>query len=446
MIDYTKCQGRIRKFWLAIVFASFAGPLYASSLLMLHEDNRPEGWTGRDAFFVYGTNEAAMAACIAAVLPSEYAAAYTDHDICSNVSSGQMNGYTGAPYDWSAGYYGYGLPSVAGQTHRFISWALMTCPVVDGQTGIKETLLTGETICTYDVPPPVCGINTIAMKDQYGDNTACIDTGLPAATCTNVLGSVDGVDICGDDSASCTAEGGTYGFIGGSDFTESICISPTVPNSDGTCPQSYLINQVAPLNEGDAWTLRCVQPPSVPPTICDGRVYDCDGDGNVDDQDGNGIKDNGSRATEEACLDCLEATPFDPVVNVGVDPLATPEEGAGDCDPTARNYAECIGMVPDDIDTDVGVRTNLSSGNSLDELGVSVYQRLELVPVVAMVGNVSGLFTLAGAVCPAPEFSLFGTTFALDYHCTLYELVRSVLSALMIVVFTISGIRHVASA
>jgi len=127
--------------------------------------------------------------------------------------------------------------------------------------------------------------------------------------------------------------------------------------------------------------------------------------------------------------------------------LNPPIEGAGDCDPTSTNYALCAGFIDDTEPEDArGERTDLSSGSTMEEIGSDAYARLANAPIVLMISNVSQAMTFASSACPTPGFSIFGESFSINFHCTLYADIASVLSAIMMLIFSIAGIRHIASA
>jgi hypothetical protein len=81
-------------------------------------------------------------------------------------------------------------------------------------------------------------------------------------------------------------------------------------------------------------------------TTCDATLYNCDDDisGAIDDQDGDGCIDNG--VDNGTCVGTTTglSAPAIPTQNIGYSEFESPTKGAGQCDPTSKNYAECIGM------------------------------------------------------------------------------------------------------
>lgn len=120
------------------------------------------------------------------------------------------------------------------------------------------------------------------------------------------------------------------------------------------------------------------------------------------------------------------------------------EQGAGQCDPTAANYLECIGggEPPEPTQWPDSQKT----GQDLQAAGQGFIDQLSTVPIVAAGADFAGVFTGGTGTCPAPTFSAFGQTFALDYHCTLYSQISGILSAVMLVFYSLVGLRNVMSA
>ncbi|HIE83497.1 MAG TPA: hypothetical protein EYQ00_06435 [Dehalococcoidia bacterium] len=312
------------------------------------------------------------------------------------------------------------------------------CPDVNGQVGIYNQ---PQGICEYDAPPvPLsCAIDEMTFRDEFGNITSCIASIDPDSdTCENVQGYINNTLLCADNLDQCNAAGGDFGYFNG----EPMCVQPEIETAGDYCPSGYVIVYGAGI-DGAAGSFNCVLPDDLPPTICDGSLYDCDGDKMIDDQNKNGCVDNGI-ADDPLCLNILQ-----PQTGVnGQDPLNPPIEGAGDCDPTSRNYAKCAGFLGDEEEPEDarGTRVDLSSGASMDQVAGSIYTRLENAPIVQMIGNVSQVFSFTNEACPTPSFEAFGKTFSIDFHCQLYLDIAGILSALMMIVFSVAGIRHIASA
>ncbi|MEM1188117.1 MAG: virulence factor TspB C-terminal domain-related protein [Pseudomonadota bacterium] len=117
--------------------------------------------------------------------------------------------------------------------------------------------------------------------------------------CQDVLGYIDGHQLCNDDQAECEASGGTYGAAGiGDDISTAICIPDDFADDLPSCDDSEVVvlDQPDP-NSLDA-SFACsggVDPPLDPdPTTSTPRPDpDIDGDGipdyNDGDMDGDGI-------------------------------------------------------------------------------------------------------------------------------------------------------------
>jgi hypothetical protein len=303
-------------------------------------------------------------------------------------------------------------------------------------------------MCTLDSdsPPQECAIDEMTFRNEYGEVTSCVASIDPDLdSCDNVQGYIDNTLLCADNLDQCNAAGGDFGYFNG----EPMCLQPEIPPSGDYCPSGYVVVYGAGI-DGAAGSFTCVLPENLPPTICDGSQYDCDGDGNVDDQNGNGLIDNGisdSTTGYQGAAGAAGAAGADGV-NVGYDDLNPAAEGAGDCDPTSKNYARCAGFLEDEeLPEDArGERSDLSSGDSMDQVAGNIYTRLGNAPIVQMIGNVGQVFSFSNEACPTPSFEAFGKMFSIDFHCQLYLDIAGILSAIMMIVFSIAGIRHIASA
>lgn len=119
------------------------------------------------------------------------------------------------------------------------------------------------------------------------------------------------------------------------------------------------------------------------------------------------------------------------------------EEGSGPCDPEQPDYAECAGFVSD---AEPGTQDGLTTVTDIDQIGSDVYTRLGNVPLVLAVDNVADVFNVGPQACPSPSFSLYGETFTIDMHCTILQQFTGTLSAIMLILYSVLGIRHVMSA
>lgn len=116
------------------------------------------------------------------------------------------------------------------------------------------------------------------------------------------------------------------------------------------------------------------------------------------------------------------------------------ETGAGECDPTAANYAECIG-IPGTGETTYSDQ----SGETMQQSAEGYYDSLSTVPIIAATSGIANIFSGTGT-CPTPSFSAFGDTFTIDLHCTIYSNIAGIFSAVMLVFWSIVGVRNVMSA
>jgi hypothetical protein len=114
--------------------------------------------------------------------------------------------------------------------------------------------------------------------------------------------------------------------------------------------------------------------------------------------------------------------------------------GAGDCDPTATNYLDCILGEP-------GEAPGHPQGDaqSFGEAASNFSEGVSATPIGQLATSLVSVIPASGGQCPTPGFEIFGQHFDIDMHCTLYAQVAGMLSALMIVVYSIIGIRIILS-
>jgi hypothetical protein len=276
-------------------------------------------------------------------------------------------------------------------------------------------------------------------------------------TCTSPTGSLTydpTFDFCQDYADACAATGGVYGAVGSESKNNHVCITQN-PTTLAQC------TAVSLYDDGSGQYGAACTSKNVPNTTCDTTLYDCDGDGKIDDQNANGCIDNG--VSDGLCVGSKtgQAPPAVPTTNVGASDFATASKGQGQCDPTSKNYTQCIGGndtkdtveglkgIQDAIEAgqsslDVPIDTDLFTSAQGTQIGDAFFTRLGAVPIVSAISR-STVFTGA-AVCPSPSFSIFGTSFSINYHCTLYGSISGILTALMIALYSIVGLRHVMSA
>lgn len=385
----------------------------------------PSGESGTIQF--YASKAEAIAAC-----DSTYDAPQSQEDYYGF----GCNGTIGIPQN---GYKALNCRGDAPQSARSSRWMY---PDSAPACVLPETV-NPETGDCYDADAPItCSIQQSPVIDSTGQTTSCMEPDDPAEACDSV-GIINGIEYCAKSSAACEAAGGTYGYasIGENVPPSGVCVEQSIPPD---CASGAVVVVVL----SDPPTQSCVQPDQLPTNRCDGTLYDCDGDGNIDDQNKNGVTDNGIEddplvQIPDPIVDPITGLPVD---NVGYDDLEPAIEGAGDCDPSAQNYAECAGFVDNSPSEDTRGDQDGISSSTPDEVASDIITRLYAAPLVAMVGNITGIFDLSGAQCPAPTFSAFNTSFVLDGHCSLYSTIAGILSTVMIILFSIIGVRHIASA
>ena len=283
-------------------------------------------------------------------------------------------------------------------------------------------------------------------------------TSCETLSCGNITGSLlydPSFSFCQGYADSCASQGGTYGAVGGSESTGHVCLTAS------SMPEC---SAVSLFDDGTGVYGAACTSKTVPNNICDTTKYDCDGDGAIDDQNLDGCLDNG--ISNGSCVGTTTgaAPPSTPARNVGDKPFETASSGAGQCDPTSKNYAECAGLVSAEssqANTDglQGIQDAIEAGQEAlneeidtelftedqgSQIGDEFSARLASVPLI-MALNQSTTFS-GVAACPSPSFSVLGNTFLINYHCTLYDSISSILGALMIALYSIAGLRHIMSA
>lgn len=307
---------------------------------------------------------------------------------------------------------------------------------------VKIYAADGQASCEEPDAPITCLINQSPVLNNSGEVESCLEQDANDDGCDSV-GIINGIEYCAYSNAECTAIGGSYGYASFGEGQEPIgtCLDDT-----NSVPPSCASGSIVIIETGSPSTYSCKQPDQHPSNICDGTKYDCDGDGQVDDQNNNGVTDNGL-SDEPLGTPTNQTYAPGQEPNIGYDELEPATEGEGDCDPSSQNYAECAGFNDaEDEEDNRGDQTGISSGATGDELASDIYTRLGNAPIVQAFSNVTNIFDLSTAACPSPNFSAFGTQFAFDYHCTLYQTISPTLSAVMLLFFSIVGLRHIASA
>lgn len=369
---------------------------------------------------------------------------------------------------------------------------------VNPVTGFCEECSSGQYTPEGNCMPGFCGADQMMVRDP---TTSCIDSSGSACStgwisdcidppedgCSDIIAKKDSdyfpetFNFCQSMKDACTEIGGTYGAIGTIHSASHVCVKN---GSDGpTCASgsSYWIKDDPSADTIEANAFSCIS--TTPPNdVCDGSKYDCDGDGKIDDQDGDGCVDNGGLNDFVSCSGIDPVTgnetgdgeggagpsdPNDPWTgeNIGED---TPgSKGTGACDPTAKDYAECSGFNgglskgdSDNLkDTAItlgeikglfegksgGTGSGLYDEQSVQQSFEGLYSGLSAVPVFAAASNFGASLSGAGA-CPVPTFDAFGSTYSINMHCTIYDSIAGILSAVMLLVWSVAGIRHIMSA
>jgi hypothetical protein len=236
--------------------------------------------------------------------------------------------------------------SAAGQT-ACIQYSAFKCPdqKYDGvtatffpfyPTGCSTSPFIGEDGECLDSDPNLCeGVNKMRILDQQGFLDSCVDTSPPDPNqCTQVFGMSEGITLCDDARAQCEATGGSFGYAGAGENMDPICTTPDA--SVPLCSSGSML--MVDLGGGDG-AFACSPPDELSIEICDSPLYDCDGDGNIDDQNQNGLTDNGTADTGQATGGGSGVADAGEGLNVGFDEFEVQTTGSGQCDPTSTNYA-----------------------------------------------------------------------------------------------------------
>lgn len=129
-----------------------------------------------------------------------------------------------------------------------------------------------------------------------------------------------------------------------------------------------------------------------------------------------------------------------------VDNPATPEnectgtgdgEGAGDCDPTAADYIECISPGSTLEHTDNG-------GETYESVTQDFIDGVEGSPIGQVATGLTG--TMSTGTCPVASFEMFNRTYAINHHCTMLDDNGSILSVMAHLCWVVVGIRILMSA
>jgi hypothetical protein len=344
----------------------------------------------------------------------------------ANTSSGCDVCPAGAPY----------LSDYTGPT-----WVMNPCsatPSCAEDEIYNEQTLECESICNPD-EIYIEGTNCAPIQDQGTD-------------CQNVIGQFNGNDICGDEQDKCLASGGTFGMVGTGEDMQHVCLPPDYGDDLPTCKPGEF-HYVDPIAGGSGFA--CQSPDDDEPGEPNYPEDDPDGDGLPNDQDpdddndgipdgsdtdanGNGVPDVDS--DNDGTPDY--ADPDDD--NDGVlDELDDDQDGdqAGDCDPTEKDYAECIGQldqVQSDYSNRIIERENADSYQRLDQWQQSVADSLGddpgIVGPTGLEADLAGVFQVGA--CSDISFQVQGQTFTIS--CTKLQILRDVLAWVLSIVTLIA--------
>lgn len=255
----------------------------------------------------------------------------------------------------------------------------------------------------------------------------------PNEKCGNVVGYYNGNPICGDNADQCKASGGAFGYVNG----DPVCIPKT--DAPPTCKAGTVL--IVPEFGGFVCAAYSEDPPedTGDPNDTDGdgepndTDTDADGDGRTDqDRDGDGTPDHSDPDDDD------DGVTDDRDMDQGND-------GVGDCDPTARDYAQCMGQLTEVSDTagdkiEAGVNSDGSSvGEKILKAGTDA-----LGDGDAGIGGPDGLGTSlenafglgASSSCTNASFDILGHVWAFD--CADTQPIRTLLDYVLGVLAVIS--------
>jgi len=298
-----------------------------------------------------------------------------------------------------------------------------------------------------DIADSCSGMSTLNLADNSVGSCDNQD-------CSSPTGSLlydPAFDFCQGYADICEQKGGSYGAVGSGGINTHVCITDA--------PGLAECSAVSAFDDGTGQYVASCTGRTVSNSICDTTKYDCDNDGAIDDQNSDGCVDNGVAGGSCVGTTTGARSPDSPLRNVGENDFETATEGAGQCDPTSKNYSDCIGdsTSSESLDLlteirDLALESSefyFGSDDPLDvdsspEIGDEFFDRYNAIPIVIAMNRTIAFS--GNPVCPSPEFSAFGSTFSISYHCTLYDYLSGILGALMIAFYSILGLRHIMSA
>lgn len=218
-------------------------------------------------------------------------------------------------------------PQSSSVLHRW-RWSAAACvspKVANPDTGLCED------------PPPVDECPPGQVSGPFGICTA--DPQPNERPCRNVLGYVNGVEVCQDKKDECEAQGGSYGII----MDDEGCLIGEEDPEKECVSETFIFG-----NEFGGYV--CVHPDPKPPTppgetpppSCPSGYIAVGGSCIIDEPDKEGDDDED-----------------------GVPNGNEPDRGAGQCDPTSVAYAECVGQMTQVSGNEgEGIRNNANRAGS----------------------------------------------------------------------------------
>lgn len=273
-----------------------------------------------------------------------------------------------------------------------------------------DTLISGP-LCLHPEEGDPCPIGQVT-----GPGGICTSDPNPDETpCRNVAGYVNGVEVCLDDKNECEQQGGTYGII----MDEAGCLLDDEDPEKECAAEMFVFGN-------DYGGYVCVHPDDKNPDDDTPDPNDADGDGVPNDEDpdddNDGIPDeedpdaNGDgRTDDDSDEDGIRDYEDDDDDNDGVSDSDDKDNGAGQCDPTAFNYAQCTGQLSSISDTagiDIRNAANLSVNTAVE--GVTSATK-------AAIGNGNaGITEPTGLVASLTGFSGFADRACVDLSTTVH--------------------------
>lgn len=259
-------------------------------------------------------------------------------------------------------------------------------------------------------PPPENPCDIGFVPGPFGE---CVPVE-PPDSCEVVLGYVNGQEICQDDRNACEATGGYYGTIN----DQAVCIPPE--DEPQTCaPGTFLFLDTS---EGD-FGFACVRPDESPPGDDTPDPNDPDDDGQTndvdDDDDGDGTND----------------------VDDGFSEVAA---GAGQCDPTAQDYAACLNQVETVSATEaqtITTKLNNAGDSQLAKIGAAATQAIGTGDAGIdgpsdLESAITGVSVFQGFGCVDTTWSIMGSP--LTISCVRTEPFRDILGYLFALLTLVS--------